>query len=364
MPYRRYKKRSKTRVGAAQTLQRAWRSKLRKKRGSVLQRQTLANKRAIKVLKKAPEVKRIDGNIASVGNNYSGSILQETAVDNLGMSQDTPLWATTAVGNFLPNASSYQPLQLCPMYLKQGDGEKERIGNKIKMRNLIIKGTVYGGLASSNGGVFENQPWLQKMRIIVLHDSDPAPENTTLGVTPSTWQFAAMGFQTFEANSNYNNASTSTGSSVPDTQLENLSDRLYELSASGADPVGFKTGVAGLAQRDLTFQAFRHLDTLDKKRFKILKTKVISVSQVPPLTSNYQNENRAANSRKDFCMVVKAPYVFHYPNDKAFLPDNSRLYICCASDCPTQRGAGGVPATDWVMPPKIQMSCRINFTDA
>ena len=42
--------RSKTRVGAAQTLQRAWRTKLRKKRGSVLQRQTLANKRAIKTL--------------------------------------------------------------------------------------------------------------------------------------------------------------------------------------------------------------------------------------------------------------------------------------------------------------------------
>ena len=146
-------------------------------------------------------------------------------------------------------------------------------------------------------------------------------------------QFQAMGFQTFESQPNYNNASSSTGSSVPDSQLENLVDRLYEFASSTADPVGLKTGVAGLAQRDLTFQSFRHIDTLEKKRFKILKTKVISVSQVPTVTLN-NNENRAANSKKDFCMIVKAPYVFDYASDKGLLPENARLYVVCCSDTP------------------------------
>lgn len=365
MPYRRKyrRKRRFNRASAASTLQAAWRRKLRRKRGSVNQRQTIANAKAIKQLKRMPEVKRSGILQAQARNNYFGSILAETQVDNYGMSVDTSDWNAILPGTFLTTLSDYQPVAMMPILTQQGTKEVGgRIGNDIKMKNLILKLTVRGQDSTKNGGRFSSVPCKQKMRCMVVLDTEPNPVNTTLGLPSASWAFQppAMPCQCFDYAANWNNmlaAGFSGLSSV--AQCPQLSDVLYSLYEETANPPGLATGVGGKVQRDLVDQSFRNTDTLDKKRFKVLRVKDLHVAQLPAET----NEIRPFNSVTSHTLTIKAPYRFHFDNDKSLAPSNQRIYAFFWSDTPTQRGSTTTPIVDYVIPPTIQVHSRLNYVD-
>ena len=234
MPYRRrFRRNRRSRAGAASTLQRAWRRKLRRKRGSVNQRQTIANAKAIKKLKRAPEVKRSGILQAQSRNNYTGTILAETQVDNYGMSVDTSDWNAILPGTFLTNLADYQPVAMMPILTQQGTKEVGgRIGNDVKMRNLILKITVRGQDSTKNGGRFNSVPCKQKMRCMVVLDTEPSPNNTTLLLPSASWAFepTAMPCQCFDLASNWNNMLAAGFPSLTSaSQAPQLSDVLYSL---------------------------------------------------------------------------------------------------------------------------------------
>ena len=64
---------------------------------------------------------------------------EDTDVDSYGMSVNTPDWNALAPGAFLP-AQKYQPLAMMPIVTAQSTKEVGgRIGNDIRMKNLIHK---------------------------------------------------------------------------------------------------------------------------------------------------------------------------------------------------------------------------------
>ena len=367
MPYRRRYRRRNRRARAASTLQAAWRRKMRRKRGSVNQRQTLANARAIKKLKKMPEVKRSGIFLAGEKTNYYGTILQETFVDNYGMATNTAQWNAIAPGTFLP-LPKYQPVALMPILTAQSTKEVGgRIGNDIRMKNLILKITVRGQPSDKNSGIWNGASFRQKVRCMVVLDKDPSPVNTTLTLPSASWAYepTAMPCQVFDYSPNWNNTLAAGFPSLTSvTQAPQLSDVLYSIYEQTANPPGLASSPAGLCNRDLVDEAFRNTDTLDKKRFKVLRVKDLHVRQL--LSEAAANEvTPNSNAVVSHTMVIKHPYTFHFDNDKSLAPSNQRIYVFFFSDVPTQRGnnSTGVIA-DFVIPPTVQCNARLNYTDS
>lgn len=364
MPYRRRYRRKRSRASAASTLQAAWRRKLRRKRGSVNQRQTIQNAKAIKKLKKMPEVKRTRNFVATEASNYYGTTLQDTDVDNMGMSVNTPDWNALAAGAFL-TPQKYQPVALMPIVCSQGTQEVgQRIGNDIRMKNLILKLTVRGSDCGRNGGRWNATPFRQKVRAMVVLDREPSPVNTTLTLPSASWAFepTAIPCSVFDYASNWNNLlATGFPAATSILQVPQLSDTLYSMLQETANPSGLATGAAGLAQRNLIDEAFRNTDTLDKKRFRVLRVKDLVVDQLCDETA--ANEVRAANCYKSHTIVIKHPYKFHFDNDKSIAPSNQRIYVFFISDTPTARGNTTTPVADFVVPPFVQCRARMNYTD-
>lgn len=369
MPYRRrYRRRRnyKSRAGAASTLQAAWRRKMRRKRGSVNQRQTIANARAIKKLKSRPEVKRTGIFNGSAKTNYYSTILPETFVDNYGMALNTPLWNALAPGAFQP-IELYQPVAMMPILTLQSTKEVGgRIGNDIRMKNLILKVTVRGQPSDKNGGIWNGASFNQQVRMMVVLDKDPSPVNTTLTLPPTSWAFepTAVPCQVFDLAPNWNDTLASGFPSLTSaTQAPQLSDVLYSLYEETANPPGLASSAAGLATRDLVDESFRNTDTLDKKRFKVLQVHKINVRQL--LSEAAANEvtpcSRAVVSKT---VVIKQPYHFHFDNDRSIAPSNQRIYVFFMSDTPTQRGNSGTGLiADFVIPPTVSVNARMNYTD-
>jgi len=372
MPYRRrYRRRrpgykSRARSSAASTLQAAWRRKMRRKRGSVNQRQTLANARAIRKLKKAPEVKRSGIFICDEKTNYYGTILKETFVDNYGMALNTPLWNALPAGAFQPIAS-YQPIAMMPVLTAQSTKEVGgRIGNDIRMKNLILKVTVRGQPSDKNGGIWNGASMRQKVRCMVVLDKDPSPVNTTLTLPSASWAFepTAIPCQLFDLAPNWNDTLASGFPSLTSaTQAPQLSDVFYSLYEETANPPGIATSAAGLCTRDLVDESFRNTDTLDKKRFKVLAVKDLYVRQL--LSEAAANEvTPNGGSVVSHTLVIKQKYHFHFDNDKSLAPSNQRLYCFFFSDVPTQRGNSGTGViADFVIPPTVSCNARMNYTD-
>lgn len=365
MPYRRrYRRKRRSRASAASTLQAAWRRKLRRKRGSVNQRQTIQNAKMIRKLRKLPEVKRTGSLKALEANNYYGTTLQDTDVDNYGMSVNTPDWNALAAGAFLP-AAKYQPVAMMPIITQQSTQEVGgRIGNDIRMKNLILKITVSGSSSDRNGGIHNAHPFRQKVRAMVVLDTEPSPVNTTLQLPSASWAFepTAMPCQVFDYAPNWNNMlATGFPAATSITQVPQLSDVLYSILQQTANPPGLAGAATSLAQRDLIDQGFRNTDTLDKKRFRVLRVKDFHVDQLPAESAG--QEVRATNCYKSHTIVVKHPYKFHFDNDKSLAPSNQRIYVFFISDTPTARGNTTTPIADFVVPPFVQCVARLNYTD-
>lgn len=112
---------SRRRSGAARSIQSAWRSRKRRKVG-LNTRTTLANRRAIKSLKRSPEIKDLQVIQANSPNGYHGQYFRPVQVDNLGLD----LNGVSVV--------------MKPMRgMVQGASGSDRIGNFVKHRRTTFK---------------------------------------------------------------------------------------------------------------------------------------------------------------------------------------------------------------------------------
>lgn len=118
---RRRSLKSRSRRGAARSIQSAWRARKRRRVG-LNARTTLANRRAIRTLKKAPEVKDIMDIQGNSPNSYHGQYFRPVQVDNLGLDLNGV------------------PVVMQPMRgMVQGAGRSDRIGNVVKHRRTTFK---------------------------------------------------------------------------------------------------------------------------------------------------------------------------------------------------------------------------------
>ena len=334
----------------------------RGKKASATVRQTEANRRAIKELKGDQETKFAQLYNASIDTNYCGYTLLRTPIDNMGYPQTSKDYVTLATGTggqYLPD-KQYQPVWVCPQVLQQGVTQSTRVGNEVTMKSLVIKGQVVGGEASLNGGDFANLTMKQTMHMYVILDTAPQPENTTLALTPSTFQTQAIAGQNFNFPSNWNPL-IPAGTSL--AQNRGLADNLKSVLLVTANPPGPNTG--SLAQKSLLALSFWSTDNdgISKgDRFKLLLHKKYSVNQLPP--ANAQTNAFHIENTKSFTEYIKAPYKFKYATDKNMLPDNQRIYICFISETPTCRNSGANPPLNYVMPPTVTMISKLNFIDS
>ena len=344
-------KKYKRRRAAASTLQRAWRNRARRRKGGLVTRTALSNRRAIKRIKSNVEVKYLTKGSAQESNNWTG----QTAVaypdcagcsnQLLGLSTSTPSTQGTA-----PAAFNFRPFVLRPLYCKQGDEEGQRISEYINMKWINIKGSVTAWSSSQNGQApngnnYSARNMMQKMRIFVVLDTAPVP-----------WD-GAMSPMVYQDNANpgflYDMKNTPGTYGVnPITQANCL-----EFLRSGPKPP-FGSIDADLSN-DPYATSYYENDYVQsrkfrKKRFKILKVLTLNVQQP-------SNENTSVPTRRNFSMTLKLPYKFQYINKEALLPTNQEILIFAASD--TRVPIGNADNTAPICVPKLKIQCKVAFSD-
>lgn len=369
MPYaRKYRttgrdrrRRGRRKTGAASTIQSAWRRRQKRKRGSLLSRTALANRKAIKQIKRDDELKFIGTLRSSPLTNFTGQIMQAQEVDNWGMPQSTEDWVNAGAGatTLAPN-SKYCPVIMQPVCLKQSTEEDGRVGNDIVMSHLTIKGQINAGAIQKNGGHYTNVPAKQRVHCLVVLDRKPVIENSTLTAAVQSFQPQAVPCQLYQPTPD-NPLPASTN-----VQYNSLIfNQLRSIGAATANPPGPSTGQWNANNRDTYAMSYYSKDYVMGKsgRFKVLAHKSWTVTQgnFSPATGTVAfSRNRATCP---FSFTVKGKYKFHFANDKSVLPRNQNLLVFWFSDVPTIRSTTSAAPSDWQSPPLITCVSRFSFRD-
>ena len=367
MPYGKRYSRRKRGVRRSSNLRRAWKAKRRPRKASALVRQTEANRKNIKKLKSHIETKRADAFGASLSGNWCGQVLAKAVpVDNYGMSQSSQDYVTLSTqtpNTYLPK-ERYSPLWQMPIVVRQGDGEHERIGNQISMKNLVIKGQMQGGFSDQNAGIYKGLAIPQTLHMYVILDTAPVPENSTLaGQSPFTWDQYAMPGQTFSFANNWNPL-LPAGFSIP--QVRNLQP-LKNLILGTANPPGLATCRGTKDLLNLSYWSTDESGIGKDNRYRLIKHFKYQCTQHPPssaIGANVQNKTDVKKFTRDFSETIKLPYKFTFASDENIVPNNQQLFLVFVSETPTCRNSGAVAPTDFVMPPAVTTHCRLNFTSA
>ena len=363
MPYHRHRRRRyRKKAGVS-----GWKRK-KKPRTSALVRQTEQNRKEIKKLKHRPEIKFCGSTTAESKSNFCGHIMQQQEVDAYGLGMSSADWLGVQ-GSLLPSSDYelYNPVMQMPIVVAQGVGEKQRIANEIKMRSLVIKGTIVGGDAADNAGIYAGRQVKQTMHMFVLLDKAPPPANPSLTSSPynPTYQVDSIPCQLFDYSTSWMPVNTING--VP---RRSLSANLKSLPNASANPPGPHCG--NDTDMDNITQSYwsRDDDGIGKSdRFKLLKYKKFHLTQQSQ--AGAADGLQAYKTATHFTEVIKAPYTFEFASDKAVVPDNQRLLIVFCSNTPTKRPTstgGPTPTwqdpTDYCVPPKVSTLCRLYFTDS
>ncbi|AXH74983.1 MAG: coat protein [Cressdnaviricota sp.] len=119
--FRNVQRRANRRTGA-RTIQRAWRARNRRRRGGLIPRTVVANRRAIRKVNSKIETKVLDVVYADLTNSYGGQKLSATSVDING------------------NDSTGIPLVVRPFSgMGQGDLASQRTGSFVTVKSLTYK---------------------------------------------------------------------------------------------------------------------------------------------------------------------------------------------------------------------------------
>lgn len=364
-PYRKTKNR------AASTLQRAWRARLRRKRGGLVSRTALANRKAIKAIRRNVELKFVNDAVASSRTNYCGQILSRIPVDNYAMAQSSTDWvAAGGAATTLPSAASYCPVMINPIVIKQAgqklnsgatdeepSTENAREGNDIIMSHFTAKITMVGGCAQENGGAYANVVRKQKLTALLVLDREPQKQNPTLDDPAPTYNSDYQSCQLYPRTPD--NPSVIAG--VPP---ENRFDVIRALPLQTANPPGVNTGDSG--SKNLEAQSFYSKDNVMGKsgRFKILKKITLSCFQQTKALNNVENLN-GSNTKTTATKTLthKGKYKFHFDSDKLLVPGNQTLLLVLYSDTPTCRSAAGNVPVNFCVPPLVSVVSRFSFRD-
>lgn len=362
------RKRRFSRASAASTIARAWKIKKRRRRGSLLSRTALANRKAIKSIKRHTELKYTATFPATARTNFCGQLLGPINVDNWGMSHSTTDWAQAAAGaQFLTPVSKYCPIIMNPLVIKQAgqtvagsvqsSGEHTRVGNDVYLSHVTFKITLTGGDSAQNGGYFVNVAQRQSLTALLLLDREPAPPNLSLSTPAPGFDQVSMPGQIFNRTPDNIAAIPPANPAVGDNAKQFEVIKMC-LKAS-ANPPGLST--ANVATKNMDALSFYSKDTVMGKtgRFKILKKMKLSCSQ-SSTTGQQESVVRTSASKT---MTYKGRLKLHFDGDSVLVPGNQTILLCLFSDTPTVRQQGGVPPTNWVVPPKVTVLSRVSFRD-
>ena len=359
MPYARKYKRSTAgrrffrRRAAASTIQRGWRSRMRRARGGLVARTALANRKSIKRINRKIETKYVSSNVCAATNNYTGQLLN-TDVDCLGMPNQLAgvnLLEPNTPGTINPVWSS-NVVCMRPICIENGIGEQQRIGEDIQMTWLNIKGTVSAYPSTLNGTSNNATNWAgraakQKVRITVVLDT--APVGFKKAVPPAYQPKYQPGYC-------YNlGGALATYPALPATLTKPNKEYLRGLAKQPFGSMAADASVDPWSQSyfENNFVQSRHGNK--SARFKVLKTLVLTVDQ--PISS------QSGTGRKNFSMTIKAPYRFHFPDNTSLTPDNHEILVFFNSS--VKVGAPGL-ATDMTAPictPKLTVQAKLAFKD-
>lgn len=348
--YRRRNRLASTRI---QSIARGWRTRNRKAKGGLVSRTVQSNRKLIKKLKRKTEVKYLTASPALSTNNYTGqqAICYPDCVgfNNrlIGINPLTPGTPGTA-----PPAFVFVPTIIRPLFCRQGTDEGQRIGEYISMKWITIKGRISAAPASQNGtapngSVYTSRPMMQKVHMVVALDSSPPQWDGQQ--SPQTFQpNASTGYM-------YNMTNLPYATPNPIT-----SQRGNEfLRSGGKAPFGSQTQINSY---DLWDKSFWENDYVCSKKYKNKRFKIL---KVVTLTVQQENANNAPNSIPDvksFSYTLKLPYNFQYSNVNANLPSNQELVIFLSSNVRVPIGA--TDNTPPIPPPKVDIQCKVAFTDA
>lgn len=368
MPYARKYRRTTAgrrffrRRGAAQTLQRAWRARKRRRRGGLVARTALANRKSIKRINRKIETKYATKHVCAAENNYTGQLLVASGVDCMGM----PNQLSGLVGNNpntpgTPNATwSSNSLVMRPICVPQGDDEGARVGEDINMTWLNIKGFVSAWPASCNGTNtatnvnWGDRPQRQRVRIVVVLDTQPVPWTTNAAPpsVPATYQADMCPGYLYNLDLPITNYPA-----LPVTLYRKNREFLRDLAKA---PLG---ATAADSSVDPWSQSYYENDYVqsaaDKtKRFKVLKTLTLEVAQPP---ADYGASDMP--SRRNFSMTIKAPYRFHFSKDSSTTPSNQEILVFFASDTRFKSPSQATDTTPIVCTPKLVCQAKLAFKD-
>ena len=377
MPYKRkYRttagdRRRRYRNRASSTIGRAWRARMRRKRGGLVARTALANRKAIKSIRRDVELKFVNNAVASSRTNYCGQILSRIPVDNYAMSQSSSDWVSAGGGaTTLPSASSYCPIMINPIVIAQAgqdippgtsiaSTENARLGNDIVMSHFTAKITMVGGCAQENGGAYENVVRKQKLTALLLLDREPQKMNPTLTSAAPTYSSDYQSCQLYPRTPDNPSVIAGLGSST-----ESRFDVLRALPLETANPPGVNTGDSG--SKNLEAQSFYSKDNVIGKsgRFKVLKKLTLSCFQQTKALQAVENLN-GSNSKTTATktLTLKGKYKFHFDSDKTLIPGNQTLLLVLYSDTPTCRSAAGNVPFNFASPPLVSVVSRFSFRD-
>lgn len=366
-PYR------KTKARAASTIARAWRARMRRKRGGLLTRTALANRKAIKSIRKNVELKFVNDAVASSRTNYCGQILSRVPLDNYGMSQSSADWVSAGpAATTLPSAASYCPVMLNPIVITQAGQpvysgatvtkaatEKSRIGNDIIMSHYTAKITMVGGCAQENSGAYANVVRKQKVTALLLLDREPQKQNPTLNTAAPTYNSDYQSCQLYPRTPD--NPSVIAGLA---SGTESRFDQLRSLPIPTANPPGVNTADSG--SKNLEALSFYSKDNIMGKsgRFKVLKKMTLSCFQQTKAVDSVENLN-GSNTKTTAAKTLthKGKYKFHFDSDKTLIPGNQTLLLVLYSDTPTNRSANGAVPDNFCDPPLVSVVSRFSFRD-
>jgi len=366
MPYRR-KRRYKPKVSNLKK----WRKKLRKPRGGANTRQTLANARAIKQLKKRPELKFQNSVVASTANNFVGQNMRPTPVNNWGTVASTNDWVAAGGSATNLSAEKYCPVILRPVCCGQGKyspnlpnpwsspatldevgtGENEREGNKITMHSLHIRGLIVGGNMGANIGSYSNTQVKQRVTMVLCLDRQPNPIQVNAGTgvyTPDavSCQLYPPPLDTFLAN--------------PFTRESQEPLRSIANAQTPASTPYFGPKLLTQIGADLEKQSYYSKDQVLGKsgRFKILQKKSFTVMQTPTNTLTL-----SSRCTTPFSWTYKSRHKFHFASDRAITPTNQCLLLFVYSDTPVMRSANGAAPLNGIAPPYVTTVMRFQWKD-
>ena len=353
---------------AASTIQQGWRNYQKKKRGGLVTRTALANRKAIKSIRRDQELKFVSEQPASVRTNYIGQILSNAKVDNWGMSQSSGDWVVAGGAATQLAVTKYCPLIMNPICIGQAgqyidgtagplypSGENTRLGNDILMSHITCKITMAGSVAQTNGGNYQNVVQKQHVYALLLLDRDPAPMPPSLVTATPTYTQESVSCRLYGQTPDDILASTSLSAKALE-QIRSCPERT-------ANPPGLSTGNVG--NKDMEALSFYSKDNVMGKsgRFKVLKKIKLTCYQREGGASAENLNGSSVPTVASKTLNLKAKYKFHFDSDRQLIPGNQTLLLALYSTTPTVRSASGSAPVNYVAPPTVTALCRFSFRD-